>query len=52
MTIPYDNWQFWAATVIVIAALAWLVRSVSPALRRRRRHRRRVRLTVHGRAVR
>jgi hypothetical protein len=51
----YD-WQFWIATVIVAFAAAWLLRGILPIpllTRRhnRRKHQKRVSLTVAGKSV-
>jgi hypothetical protein len=52
----YD-WQFWVATAVVACAAAWLLRGVVPVpylTRRynRRKHEKRVPLTVSGKSVR
>jgi hypothetical protein len=52
----YD-WQFWVATAVVAFAAAWLLRGVLPVpylaqRHRRRRHEKRVPLTVSGKSVR
>jgi uncharacterized protein HemY len=57
VSLPLDNWQFWATTVIFIIAAAWLLRTILPVpilTRRyqRRKRQRRVNLTVKGRGVR
>jgi hypothetical protein len=57
MPIPFDNWQFWATTLIFLMAAAWLLRTIVPvpilsARHRRRRRERRVSLTIRGKGVR
>jgi hypothetical protein len=52
----YD-WQFWVATAVVAFAAAWLLRGVLPIpyltkRHLRRRHEKRVTLTVSGKSVR
>ena len=52
----YD-WQFWVATAVVAFAAAWLLRGVVPVpyltkRHLRRRHTKRVQLTVSGKSVR
>lgn len=52
----YD-WQFWVATTVVAFAAAWLLRGVLPVpyltkRHLRRRHQKRVTLTVSGKSVR
>jgi hypothetical protein len=46
-SFPYADWQFWAVTLIALAAAAWLLRGLRPG-RRRRRAQRRVSLTIGG----
>jgi len=50
---PIGDWQFWVATAIFVFAAAWLLRAVLPvpwlsARLRRKKHERRVTLTVEG----
>jgi hypothetical protein len=54
VSLPLDNWQFWAATLIFLVAAAWLLRTILPLRggRHRRIRARRVNLTVKGRGVR
>ena len=57
MTLPVDNWQFWAVTALFVLAAAWLLRGVVPVPYLSRRHRRRkterrVNLTVGGKSPR
>jgi len=57
MTLPIDNWQFWAVTALFVLAAAWLLRGVVPVPYLSRRHRRRkterrVHLTVGGKSPR
>jgi hypothetical protein len=52
----YD-WQFWVATAVVAFAAAWLLRGVLPIplltkRHERRKHEKRVPLTVSGKSVR
>lgn len=48
-SFPYGDWQFWAVSVIALAAGAWLLRGLRPG-RKRRRAQRRVNLTIGGKA--
>ncbi len=55
-SLPVHDWQFWAVSLIALAAAAWLLRSVLPipflsARHRRRKRQRRVTLTVDGKNV-
>lgn len=53
MNLPTGDWQFWVATAIFVAAVAWFLRGVLPIpwLSKRRkaaRQSKRVTLTVGG----
>ncbi len=52
--MPLADWQFWAVTIVALAALTFLLRRTLPRLawwRKRRPPGRRATLTVRGRAV-
>jgi len=53
MRFPIDNWQFWIATLIFLAAVAWVLRSLPiPFLKRRRsRGRQKATLTIGGKSI-
>ena len=44
--MPLGDWQFWVVTMLAVIALGAVLRPFLPALRRRSRQERRVRLTI------
>lgn len=52
MSIPYQDWQFWAVSAAALIAGLWLFRALLPfkPLKRKRRTRRAT-LTVDGKPV-
>jgi hypothetical protein len=53
MSFPVHDWQFWVATAIAAAAAGWLIYTVAPFGKRRRRRKAgtRASLTIGGRPV-
>jgi hypothetical protein len=56
MSIPINDWQFWATTAVFVLALGWLLRGVLPIPFLSERHKRkkrqtRVSLTVGGKVA-
>ncbi len=51
LSFPIADWQFWATTAVFLLAGLWLLRGVLPLplLRRKKRGRKRVTLTIEGR---
>lgn len=47
MRFPVHDWQFWLVTLTCAGAAWWVLRSLLPRLRRRKRARRAV-LTIEG----
>lgn len=53
MSLPVGDWQFWVATVLAVAAAWYVLQHLLPFPgKRRKRQRRRVSLTIGGRAPR
>ena len=46
--MPYGDWQFWIVTLIMLAALWWVIK---PLLPQRKPTRRRAALTIEGHDV-
>ncbi|MBL8746702.1 MAG: hypothetical protein JNK58_10150 [Phycisphaerae bacterium] len=52
MSFPVHDWQFWAVTVVFLAAVLWVGRGLLPgSAARRRRRGRRAMLTLGGKAI-
>lgn len=49
--LPVNDWQFWAVTLVALAGLALVVRTLWPRIRKRGTKGRKVNLTVGGRKV-
>ncbi len=52
MTLPVNDWQFWAVTTAFALALLWMLRATLPGSSSRRKKRtKKATLTLEGKAV-